>query len=161
MKFCPLVPEICHGQVHVPKKERRIKRIIIRNGAKTISLPNLFGRLNYHTIKATMVPSCICVSGINSQCGNICWGFLCGDRMVVGFITTCAISTYRTYLLHMDVQIFILIKQLYKQGVEIHIILFTTLPCAVAKWQSRYHWNIVARDIKHHKPKPVAKCNIM
>ena len=73
------------------------------------------------------------VSGINSQCGNICWGFLCGDRMVVGFITTCAISTYRTYLLHMDVQIFILIKQLYKQGVEIHIILFTTLPCAVAK----------------------------
>jgi hypothetical protein len=49
MKFCPLVPEICCGQVHVPKKERRIKRrriiiikkiIIIRNGAKTISLPN-------------------------------------------------------------------------------------------------------------------------
>jgi hypothetical protein len=42
MKFCPVVPEICHGQVHVPKKERRkrIKRIIIiiiRNGAKTIS----------------------------------------------------------------------------------------------------------------------------
>jgi hypothetical protein len=26
MKFCPVVPEICHGQVHVPKKERR-KRI--------------------------------------------------------------------------------------------------------------------------------------
>jgi hypothetical protein len=26
MKFCPVVPEICHGQVHVPKKERRIKR---------------------------------------------------------------------------------------------------------------------------------------
>jgi hypothetical protein len=37
MKFCPVVPEICRGQVHVPKKERR-KRIIIRNGAKTISL---------------------------------------------------------------------------------------------------------------------------
>jgi hypothetical protein len=58
MKFCPVVPEIYRGQVHVPKKERRIKRrkritiiiIIIRNGAKTISLPNfsqtLFGRLN-------------------------------------------------------------------------------------------------------------------
>jgi hypothetical protein len=53
MKFCLVVSEICHGQVHVPKKERRkrIKRriririiiiiIIIRNGAKTISLPNL------------------------------------------------------------------------------------------------------------------------
>jgi len=42
MKFCPVVPEICRGQVHVRKKERRIKRIIIRrrNGAKTISLPN-------------------------------------------------------------------------------------------------------------------------
>jgi hypothetical protein len=47
MKFCPVVPEICHGQVHGPQKERRIKRrriiiikIIIRNGAKTISLPN-------------------------------------------------------------------------------------------------------------------------
>jgi hypothetical protein len=47
MKFCPVVPEICRGQVHVQKKERRIKRriiiiiiiiIIIRNGAKTISL---------------------------------------------------------------------------------------------------------------------------
>jgi hypothetical protein len=44
MKFCPVVPEICRGQVHVPKKEKRRKRIIIiiiRNGAKTISLPNL------------------------------------------------------------------------------------------------------------------------
>jgi hypothetical protein len=53
MKFCPVVPEICHGQVHVPKKERRKRRrrriiiIIIRNGAKTISLQTLFGRLNY------------------------------------------------------------------------------------------------------------------
>jgi hypothetical protein len=48
MKFCPVVPEICRGQVHVPKKERRRRIIIIiikiiiiiRNGAKTISLPN-------------------------------------------------------------------------------------------------------------------------
>jgi hypothetical protein len=35
MKFCPVVPEICRGQVHGPRKERR-KRIIIRNEAKTI-----------------------------------------------------------------------------------------------------------------------------
>jgi hypothetical protein len=27
MKFCPVVPQICHGQVHVPKKERRKRRI--------------------------------------------------------------------------------------------------------------------------------------
>jgi hypothetical protein len=25
MKFCPVVPEICRGQVHVPKKERKKK----------------------------------------------------------------------------------------------------------------------------------------
>ena len=56
MKFCPVIPEICRGQVHVPRKERKkerkrriiiiIKIIIIRNGAKTISLQTLFGRLN-------------------------------------------------------------------------------------------------------------------
>jgi hypothetical protein len=42
MKFCPVVPEICRGQVHVPKKEsrKRIRKRIIR-GAKTISLPNV------------------------------------------------------------------------------------------------------------------------
>jgi hypothetical protein len=49
MKFCPVVPEICRGQVHASQKERiriiiiKIK-IIIRNGAKTISLQTLFGR---------------------------------------------------------------------------------------------------------------------
>ena len=53
MKFCPVVPVICCGQVHGPRKERRKRRIIriiiiIRNGAKTISLPN-FGRLNNMT----------------------------------------------------------------------------------------------------------------
>jgi hypothetical protein len=50
MKFCPVVPEICRGQVHGAQKERRItrtrRRIIIRNGAKAISLQTLFGRLN-------------------------------------------------------------------------------------------------------------------
>jgi hypothetical protein len=43
MKFCPIVPEICRGQVHGPRKERRkririkikIITIIIRNGAIT------------------------------------------------------------------------------------------------------------------------------
>jgi hypothetical protein len=33
MKFCPVVPEICRGQVHGARKERRIIIIIIRNGA--------------------------------------------------------------------------------------------------------------------------------
>ena len=45
MKFYPVVPEICRGQVHGARKERIII-IIIRNGAKTISLQTLFGRLN-------------------------------------------------------------------------------------------------------------------
>jgi hypothetical protein len=26
MKFCPVVPEICHGQVHGPRKERKKER---------------------------------------------------------------------------------------------------------------------------------------
>jgi hypothetical protein len=44
MKFCPVVPEICCGQVHGPRKERRRKRriiiikIIIRN-SKNIKSP--------------------------------------------------------------------------------------------------------------------------
>jgi hypothetical protein len=48
MTFCPVVPEICRGQVHGPRKERRkririiIIKIIIRNGAKTISLDYQF-----------------------------------------------------------------------------------------------------------------------
>ena len=53
MKFCPVVPEICRGQVHGPRKERRKRiriririKIIIRNGAKTIVSQTLFGRLN-------------------------------------------------------------------------------------------------------------------
>ena len=51
MKFSPVVPEICRGQVHGPQKERKKERkrriiIIIRNGAKTISLQTLFGRFN-------------------------------------------------------------------------------------------------------------------
>ena len=60
MKFCPVVPEICRGQVHGARKDRRITRtriiiiiiiiIIIRNGAKTISLQTLFGRLNNNYI---------------------------------------------------------------------------------------------------------------
>ena len=48
MKFCPVVPEIFRGQVHGARTERRrriririrIRIIIIRNGVKTISLPN-------------------------------------------------------------------------------------------------------------------------
>ena len=50
MKFCPVVPEICRGQVHGAWKERRITKI--RNGAKTISLQTLFGRLNYLLLEA-------------------------------------------------------------------------------------------------------------
>ena len=49
MKFCPVVPEICRGQVHASRKERIriiIIKIIIRNRAKTISFQTLFGRLN-------------------------------------------------------------------------------------------------------------------
>jgi hypothetical protein len=55
MKFCPVVPEICRGQVHGARKERRRTRtriiiIIRRNGAKTISLQTLFGKLNQRNL---------------------------------------------------------------------------------------------------------------
>jgi hypothetical protein len=36
MKFCPVVPEICRGQVHGPRKERRK-----RNGNVEISYINV------------------------------------------------------------------------------------------------------------------------
>jgi hypothetical protein len=52
MKFCPVVPEICRGQVHGPQKERRKRKriiIIIRNGAKPISLGDLINKLLQHT----------------------------------------------------------------------------------------------------------------
>jgi hypothetical protein len=60
MKFCPVVPEICCGQVHGAWKERRRTRtriiiIIIRNGAKTISLQTLFGRLNNLDVPKTIL----------------------------------------------------------------------------------------------------------
>jgi hypothetical protein len=39
MKFCPVVPEICRGQVHGPRKEKRRRRIkmsaIFKMAAKT------------------------------------------------------------------------------------------------------------------------------
>jgi hypothetical protein len=66
MKFCPVVPEICRGQVHGARKERRITRtkrriiiIIIRNGAKTISLQTLFGRLNKKRSKNNKSPNVV------------------------------------------------------------------------------------------------------
>jgi accessory gene regulator protein AgrB len=83
MKFCPVVPEICRGQVHGPRKERRKRRriiiiiiiiiiikikIIIRNGAKTISLPNLFGRLNYERI--CLIKSKFCLNLAFEQIGE-------------------------------------------------------------------------------------------
>ena len=59
MKFCPVVPEICRGQVHGPQKERRKRRIIIikikiiiRNGAKTINNNN---NNNYHRLIKTIL----------------------------------------------------------------------------------------------------------
>ena len=71
MKFCPVIPEICRGQVHGPRKERRKRiriririiiikiKIIIRNGAKTISLQTLFGRLNKKRSKNNKSPNVV------------------------------------------------------------------------------------------------------
>jgi hypothetical protein len=67
MKFCPVVSEIVDKFMCHEKKERmRIMRIIIiiiiiiirrrRNGAKTISLQTLFGRLKYPIRNTFFVP---------------------------------------------------------------------------------------------------------
>jgi hypothetical protein len=40
MKFCPIVPEICRGQVHVPKKERKEKEKNNNNNNKKWSKNN-------------------------------------------------------------------------------------------------------------------------
>jgi hypothetical protein len=37
MKFCPVVPEICRGQVHVPRKERKEERK--KNNIMQLELP--------------------------------------------------------------------------------------------------------------------------
>jgi hypothetical protein len=63
-----------YGKVEISyiKKERRKRRrriiiikikIIIRNGAKTISLPNLFGRLNYERICLNKSKFCLIFGG--------------------------------------------------------------------------------------------------
>ena len=62
MKFCPVVPEICRGQVHGSRKERIriiIIKIIIRNGAKTISLQTLLGRLDQKRSKNNESPNVV------------------------------------------------------------------------------------------------------
>ena len=64
MKFCAVVSEICCGHMHVARKERRIiiiikKIIIIRNGAKTISLQMFFGRLNKKQSKNNKSPNVV------------------------------------------------------------------------------------------------------
>ena len=64
MKFWPVVPDICRGQDNVPKKERRKRRKrirIIRNGAKTISLPNIKYTLNSTGIQLYY---CFCNSSV-------------------------------------------------------------------------------------------------
>ena len=80
MKFCPVVPEICRGQVHGTRKERRRTRtriiiIILRNGAKTISLQTLFGRLNNNTKRSKNNKSPkLCLGDLNIPvfCVNRC-----------------------------------------------------------------------------------------
>ena len=73
MKFCPVVPEICHGQVHGARKERRITRIRIiiiiirRNGAKTISLQTLFGRLNNITGLLTIMSNSFLILSVSDK----------------------------------------------------------------------------------------------
>ena len=75
MKFCPVIPEICRGQVHVPKKERRRKRIIIiiikkkiiiRNGANNYYIITISQELFLGFTLEKLVFKLQCMSNINS-----------------------------------------------------------------------------------------------
>ena len=68
MKFCPVVPKVCCGQVHVPRKERKEeeKKNNYNNNkkrSKTISLQTLFGRLNNNNKKRSK----------NNKSPNVIW----------------------------------------------------------------------------------------
>jgi hypothetical protein len=45
MKFCPVVPEICRGQVHGPRKERRKRK---RKRRKRIIIIIIITRYDYN-----------------------------------------------------------------------------------------------------------------
>jgi hypothetical protein len=54
MKFCPIVPEICRGQVHGPRKERKKEREeekdnINNNNKKKRSKNNKFPNVVWET----------------------------------------------------------------------------------------------------------------
>jgi hypothetical protein len=55
MKFCPVDPEICRGQVHVPKKERRKrrKRIRIRKTRYDYNLTILIMKSQGHILRGS------------------------------------------------------------------------------------------------------------
>jgi hypothetical protein len=55
MKFCPVVPEICRGQVHVPKKERKEKNNNNNKKKKRSKNNKLFGRLNNKSHKVVIL----------------------------------------------------------------------------------------------------------
>ena len=105
MKFCPVVPEICRGQVHGARKERRIRIriiiIIIRNGAKTISLQTLFGRLNDHKSLYIHVTS-ICFN-LNMSYPAIKWSWGLKNRLnkFLCYLVT-NITKFYWYLIHVD-----------------------------------------------------------
>jgi hypothetical protein len=41
MKFCPVVPEICRGQVHGPRKERKENNNNKKKQSKNNKFPNV------------------------------------------------------------------------------------------------------------------------
>jgi hypothetical protein len=49
MKFCPVVPEICRGQVHVPRKERKEEEEENNNNNKKRSKNNKSPKVIWET----------------------------------------------------------------------------------------------------------------
>ena len=60
MKFCPVVPEICRGQVHGPRKERKKEEENNNNNnnkkrSKNNKSPNIVWETQLHTVRYNMI----------------------------------------------------------------------------------------------------------
>jgi hypothetical protein len=68
MKLCPVIPEICRGHVHVPKKERKIIIIIRRrNGEKNLphtTFPPTKNLLTFYMFLVGPKVLCFVVKGV-------------------------------------------------------------------------------------------------
>ena len=142
MKFCPVVPEICRGQVHVPKKERRkririIIIIIIRNGAKTISLPNLINNSYTSSLIQSIFISFKYVIWLNHDPNIVIWIVSWQSGITTPLVLTC----------HMSNKILIP----YISMVTIYILTCNMLTDTITKHETNWSKLTISIFVQHHQ----------